>query len=277
MKILVTGAGGQLGYDVCREIGEEAIGVGSKDFDITDRSATIAYIQNMCPDAIIHCAAYTAVDKAESEPELCHAVNALGTRYIAEAAADIDAKLLYISTDYVFDGALERPYEINDIPNPLSVYGHTKLEGENAVQKLLKRFIILRTSWVFGSNGGNFVKTMLRLGCERGSVSVVADQVGSPTYTPDLARLIALMIRSEKYGVYHATNEGFCSWYEFACEVFRAAGMDVPVIPITTAEYPTVAVRPMNSRLSKRSLADSGFGLLPAWQKAVKDFIDLFR
>ena len=273
LKILVTGADGQLGYDVCRGIGGEAIGVDVADFDITDRIAVHAYIEKLKPDAIIHCAAYTAVDKAESEQERCRAVNALGTRYLVEAAKKIDARFMYISTDYVFDGALDRPYEVTDTPNPLGVYGHTKFEGEEAVMGILKKYFIVRSSWVFGSNGGNFIKTMLRLGREHGSVSVVADQFGSPTYAQDLANLIAAVIRSDKYGIYHATNEGFCSWYNFACEIFLVAGMDVSVKPITTAEYATAAVRPTNSRLSKKSLTDAGFGLLPLWEDALRRFM----
>lgn len=273
MKILVTGASGQLGYDMCREIGNEAIGIDVADLDVTDRAATRTYIEKLGPEAIVHCAAYTAVDRAESEPERCRAVNALGTRYLAEAAKNIDAKFLYISTDYIFDGTLNRPYESDDAPNPLSVYGRTKLEGEEAVRSILEKYFIIRTSWVFGSNGGNFVKTMLRLGHERGAVHVVADQFGSPTYTQDLAKLLAVMIRSEKYGIYHATNEGFCSWHDFARAIFRAADMNVSVTPITADDYPTSATRPQNSRLSKHSLTDAGFSLLPPWQDALGRFL----
>lgn len=273
MKILVTGANGQLGHDVCGEVGGEAIGIDIADLDITDGAAVSVHIEKLRPDAIIHCAAYTAVDKAESEPELCHAVNALGTQHLAEAAKSVGAKFLYISTDYVFDGTLDRPHETYDAPNPLSVYGRTKLEGEQAVKSAIEKYFIIRTSWVFGTNGGNFVKTMLQLGRERGAVNVVADQFGAPTYTQDLANLITQMIRSEKYGVYHATNEGVCSWYEFACEIFRRADMDVSVIPVTAYEYPTAAVRPKNSRLSKRSLTDAGFDLLQDWRDALGRFL----
>lgn len=273
MKILVTGARGQLGHDVCTEIGGEAIGIDIPELDITDKAATFAFIEKSHPDVIIHCAAYTAVDKAESQPVLCHTVNVLGTRYLAEAAKNIDAKFLYISTDYVFNGTLDRPYEVDDTPDPLGVYGCTKLKGEQEVQSILKKYYIVRTSWVFGQNGGNFVKTMLRLGRERGSVSVVADQYGSPTYTADLAALLVKMIRTDKYGVYHATNEGFCSWYEFAREIFKTADIDVILTPVTTAEYPTAAVRPKNSRLSKRSLTEAGFEALPDWQDALERFL----
>ena len=273
MKVLVTGANGQLGYDLCREIGGAAIGIDIDDLDITDKSATLEFIKRLQPDTIAHCAAYTSVDKAESEPELCYTVNALGTGHIALAARSIGAKMLYLSTDYVFDGTLDRPYEVNDIANPLNVYGRTKLEGEKAIRNNIEKYFIIRTSWVFGTNGANFVKTMLKLGHERSQVSVVEDQVGSPSYTKDLARLIASLIRTEKYGVYHATNEGFCSWYELACEIFRASKMDVAVTPIKAEEYPAAAVRPKNSRLSKQSLIESGFTLLPSWQEAVKDFL----
>ena len=273
MKVLVTGAEGQLGSAVCREIGRNAVGINRKDLDITDELATSAYIKKLRPDAIVHCAAYTYVDRAEAEPELCHAVNSKGTRNIAKATKNIDAKMLYVSTDYIFDGMLDRPYETEDTPGPLSTYGRTKLEGEYAVQDILDEYFIVRTSWVYGADGGNFVKTMLRLGRERGRVSVVADQIGSPTYTRDLANLISLMIRSEEYGIYHATNEGFCSWYEFACEIFRSANMDIQVDPLKTSEYPTAAVRPKNSRLSKRSLTDSGFPRLPSWQQSLKEYV----
>lgn len=273
MKILVTGANGQLGYDLCGEIGCEAIGIDIKELDITNRSLTLEYIEKLRPDAIIHCAAYTSVDKAESEPEQCHAVNVLGTRHLAEAAKNICAKFLYISTDYVFDGTLDRPYEIDDATNPLNVYGRTKLKGEEAVRSILEKYFIVRISWVFGENGVNFVKTMLRLGRERGSVSVVANQFGSPAYTKDLAVLLAKMIRTDKYGVYHATNDGFCSWYDFTLEIFNLAGIDVSVKAIKTEEYPTAAVRPKNSRMSKNSLTEAGFDLLPTWQDALERFV----
>jgi len=273
MKALVTGALGQLGHDVCLEIGGSAIGIDIDELDITDKVATQEFIKKLRPDVIIHCAAYTAVDKAETEPELCHAVNVLGTQSIAEAAKSIDAKLLYLSTDYVYDGAQDHPYEISDTPNPLGVYGQTKLDGEKVIMGVLEKFFVVRTSWVFGANGGNFVKTMLRLGRENCAVRVVADQVGSPTYTRDLASLIFAMIRTENYGIYHATNEGYCSWYEFACRIFNTASMNVMVSPISTSEYPTVAIRPSNSRLSKKSLANAGFKLLPSWQDALERFI----
>lgn len=273
MKILVTGAGGQLGHDVCLKLGGEAVGVDIANFDITNRDAVCAYIEKLRPDTIIHCAAYTAVDKAESEPELCRSINALGTHWLAEAANNIDAKFLYISTDYVFDGTLDRSYDIDDAPNPLSVYGRTKLEGEQVVQSIVKKHFIVRTSWVYGANGGNFVNTMLRLGRERGEVSVVADQIGSPTYTKDLADLVGVMIHTDKYGVYHATNEGFCSWAEFAAEVMRQSGSACGITKIPSEEYPTKAVRPKNSRMSKTSLDKAGFERLPEWKDALERYM----
>ena len=273
MRVLVTGANGQLGHDVCVKLGNEAIGIDIADLDITDGLAVSSFINDLRPDVIVHCAAYTAVDKAESEPEMCHAVNVLGTRHVTEAAKGIDAKLLYISTDYVFDGLYDRPYEVFHSANPLSVYGRSKLEGEHEVSRLLDRYWIVRTAWLYGHSGGNFVKTMIRLGRDSGSVRVVADQFGSPTFSFDLAALLVEMIRSDRYGVFHATNSGFCSWFDFASEIFRIAGMDVSVTPIATSEYPTAAVRPRNSRLSSKSLLDAGFSVLPPWQDALARFI----
>jgi len=280
MRVLVTGAAGQLGHDVCREIGKEAIGIDITELDITDRKMTHSYIERLRPDAIIHCAAYTAVDKAEAEPDRCRLVNVLGTQWLAEAAKKIDSKFVYLSTDYIFDGALDRPYEIDDAPNPLSVYGRTKADGEEIVRNTLEKYFIVRASWIFGQVGYNFVKTMLRIGRESGVVRVVADQYGSPTYAPDLAKLLVAMVNSEKYGVYHATNEGFCSWHDFAYYIFKASGLEVMVDPIATAEYPVAAARPGNSRLSKKSLTDAGFALLPPWQDALEVFLhdrDMFN
>ena len=214
MKILVTGVGGQLGYDVIKELEKrniECIGADRAEFDITDFEATHKFITNYIPDVVVHCSAYTAVDKAEDELELCYLVNAVGTENIAGICKEIDAKMLYISTDYVFDGTKDGFYEVDDEPNPINVYGKTKLAGEKVVQGILEKYFIVRISWVFGINGNNFVKTMLSLGKERGELSVVADQVGSPTYTADLAPLLVDMIQTDKYGIYHATNEGECS------------------------------------------------------------------
>lgn len=276
MKVLVTGANGQLGYDVAKELYKQNItcyGATRQDFDIVDFEATEKFIINYMPDAVIHCAAYTDVDKAEDEQVLCYLVNVSATDNIAKICKKINAKMLYISTDYVFDGNKDGFYEVDDEPNPINVYGKTKLLGEQAVQKILDKYFIVRISWVFGEHGNNFVKTMLHLGKERKEINVIADQYGSPTNTIDLAPLLVEMIQTEKYGIYHATNEGVCTWAEFAEEIFTIAGMDVKVKHITTAEYPTRAKRPMNSRLSKKSLSINGFRVLTNWQSAVKKYI----
>lgn len=276
MKVLVTGVGGQLGCDVCKALaarGVEHRGVDIQDFDITDAAATWTYIAEYGPDAVIHCSAWTAVDRAEEESEQCRAVNVDGTRNIAAACKVIGAKMLYISTDYVFSGIGERFYEPEDPTGPLSVYGETKLGGELAVRELLDRWFIVRISWVFGKNGKNFVRTMLGLAETRAEVNVVCDQVGSPTYTVDLAPLLCDMIVTDKYGVYHATNEGVCSWAEFAREIFRLAGKNVRVNAIPSSEYPARAVRPLNSRMSKDKLERMGFGRLPTWQDALRRYL----
>lgn len=276
MKVLVTGANGQLGFDVVKELQKQNIecyGATRQNFDIVDFKATEEFITNYMPDAVIHCAAYTAVDKAEDEQDLCYLVNASATENIAEVCKKINAKMLYISTDYVFDGTKDGFYEVDDEPNPINVYGKTKLLGEQAVQRILDKYFIVRISWVFGEHGNNFVKTMLRLGKERKEINVVADQYGSPTYTADLAPLLVEMIKTEKYGVYHATNEGVCTWAEFAEEIFKIAGMNVKVNHITTAEYPTRAKRPMNSKLGKEKLEFKGFRLLKNWKEVIKEFI----
>lgn len=276
MKVLVTGAGGQLGYDVCRVLSARNIehrGVDIADFDITDAKAAQDYITNYHPDAVIHCSAWTAVDRAEDEMEKVRAVNTEGPRNIAAACKEIGAKLLYISTDYVFPGTGERFYEPEDPTEPLGAYGETKLGGELAVRELLENYFIVRISWVFGKNGNNFVKTMLRLAETKGELNVVCDQIGSPTYTADLAPLLCDMIAADRYGVYHATNEGVCSWAEFAREVFRLAGKDVKVNPVPTSEYPTRAVRPLNSRMSKDKLEEMGFARLPDWHDALARYI----
>ena len=278
MRVLVTGANGQLGYDVVKELQKqniECFAATRKDFDIIDFEATEKFITNYLPDAIIHCAAYTAVDKAEDEQGLCYLVNASATENIALICKKINAKMLYVSTDYIFDGTKDGFYEVEDEPNPINVYGKTKLLGEQAVQRILDKYFIVRISWVFGEHGNNFVKTMLRLGKERKEISVVADQYGSPTYTVDLALLLVEMIQTDKYGIYHATNEGVCSWSEFAEEIFKIADLNVKVNHIATAEYPTMAKRPMNSRLSKRKLVINNFKTLENWQKDLKKFLNL--
>ena len=276
MKILVTGATGMLGQDVLRVLQEQrhvCLGVGSADFDLTDTAAVIAAAKAFMPDAIVHCAAYTAVDAAESEPTLCCAVNGMGTLNIARAALAVKAKLLYISTDYVFDGSGDVPHGAEDRPRPLNIYGLSKLQGEEAVQALVSKHFVLRTSWVFGHGGGNFVETIRRLGREKSQISVVEDQIGSPTYTLDLARLIAQMIVTDRYGVYHATNEGFCSFADFARVILRADGSRCRIAPIPSCEYPSAARRPLNSRLSKASLDENGFPRLPIWEDALRRYI----
>lgn len=276
MRILVTGASGQLGYDVERELerrGIEHLGTSSRELDITDREAVERLMAAYRPDAAIHCAAYTKVDLAEDEPERCWAVNADGTRNMAAACRKTGAKLLYISTDYVFPGAGERSYETGDPTGPVNTYGRSKLAGELAVQSLLEKYFIVRISWVFGKNGNNFVKTMLRLAETKAELSVVCDQIGSPTYTADLAPLLCDMVQTERYGVYHATNEGTCAWSEFAEAIFELAGRQVTVYPIPTSAYPTRAVRPLNSRMSKECLPSNGFQELPEWKNALARYL----
>ena len=270
--ILVTGAKGQLGYDVVLELerrGIECIGSGIADFDITDSGAVKEYLMRCKPQSVIHCAAYTAVDKAEDEPELCMRVNADGTENIAQACRGIGAEMIFISTDYVFDGKGCKPYETDAPKAPLSVYGKSKQIAEEAVMRHLEKYYIVRISWVFGKNGNNFVKTMLKLAEARDEINVVNDQIGSPAYTPDLAELLCGMALSGKYGTYHATNEGFCSWAEFAEEIMRQSGSTCKIKPIPSEQYPTRAVRPKNSRMSKVSLDTAGFKRLPEWQDAL--------
>lgn len=278
MKILVTGYKGQLGYDVVNEAtsrGIESIGVDIDEMDITNQEQVNTVIKSGNYDAVVHCAAWTAVDKAE-EPELFETVkkvNATGTKYIADVCEELDIPMMYFSTDYVFDGEGTTPWNEYDERHPLNVYGLTKAQGEEFVEKLKKHFII-RIAWVFGKNGNNFIKTMLRLGKERGAVSVVNDQVGNPTYTYDLAKLVVDMIRTDKYGKYHATNSGdFISWYDFACEIFKQAGMDVKVTPVDSNQFPAKAKRPKNSRMNQTELDKNGFNRLPAWQDALGRYL----
>lgn len=281
MKILVTGVKGQLGYDVvneCQKRGYDAIGVDVEEMDITNPEAVDRVIAEANPDAVIHCAAWTAVDAAE-EPEnvaKVRVVNAGGTQNIANVCKKLNCKLLYISTDYVFDGQGSEPW----LPDqkdyrPLNVYGQTKLEGELAVANTVEKYFIVRIAWVFGVNGKNFIKTMLNVGKTHDTIRVVNDQIGTPTYTYDLARLLVDMAESEKYGYYHATNEGgYISWYDFACEIFRQAGYPTKVIPVTTAEYGlSKAKRPFNSRLDKHKLVENGFTPLPDWKDALKRYL----
>jgi len=276
-KILITGANGQLGTALTAELTRRKIphkGIDRAIADITDRRAVMGVLHEYSPTAVMHCAAYTAVDRAEDEPELCRLVNVDGTRNIAMACKEINAKLVYISTDYVFAGDGDYFHKPTDPTNPQSVYGASKLAGEMAVQEILQKFFIVRTSWVYGENGGNFVKTMLKLGGERDSVKVVNDQIGSPTYTADLAKLLCDMAITEKYGIYHATNEGVCSWAKFAEEIFTLAGLAAKVEHIPTAEYPTKAIRPLNSRLDKAKLYASGFEKFPHWTDALHRYLE---
>lgn len=295
MKVFVTGVCGQLGYDVVLQLqkrgyhaigsdiqneycGAEGLAVSYVQLDITDRNAVLESIGGIHPDVIIHCAAWTAVDAAEEEENKAKvdAINHLGTLYIAEAAKAVDAKMVYISTDYVFDGQGERPWEPDDkCYAPLNVYGHSKLDGELAVSSLLSKYFIVRIAWVFGLNGKNFIKTMINVGKTHDVVRVVNDQIGTPTYTLDLARLLVDMIETEKYGYYHATNEGgYISWYDFCCEFYRQYGLDTKVIPVTTKEYGlSKAARPFNSRLDKSKLVEAGFEPLPDWKDAVKRYL----
>ena len=303
MKVFVTGVGGQLGHDVVNSIisrGHDVYGSDIQEIysgvldgsavesapyvqlDITDSEAVRSTLEAIHPDVIIHCAAWTAVDAAEDEDkkELVHRINADGTRYIAEAAKAIDAKMVYISTDYVFDGKGTRPWEPDDkCYAPLNVYGQSKLDGELAVSSILEKYFIVRIAWVFGLNGKNFIKTMINVGKTHDTVRVVNDQIGTPTYTLDLARLLADMAETEKYGYYHATNSesepgGYISWYDFCCEFYRQYGLETEVIPVTAAEYGlSKAARPENSRLDKSKLEKAGFTPLPTWQDAVKRYL----
>lgn len=280
MKIVVTGAAGQLGYDVIKRLelcGIQAVGMDLPQVNITDKESVEAFIMNEKPDGVIHCAAYTAVDNAETEKELCSAVNETGTRNVAEACEKCGSKLIYISTDYVFSGKGEDAFETDSPKVPCNHYGASKLAGEEAALQSCSKCFVVRISWVFGINGKNFVKTMLRLAETRDELTVVNDQVGSPTYTYDLAILLCEIIKTEKYGVYHATNEGLCTWAEFATEIMKLAGKDTKIIPVTSAEYKTAAVRPLNSRMSKKSLDENGFCRLPTWQDALARYIDSLK
>ncbi len=276
MKVLVTGARGQLGFDVVQELmrcGILAVGVDMEEMDITDANVVDLVVKDSGADAVIHCAAYTAVDVAQENASLCQRVNRDGTKNIAMACLKYGKKMLYISTDYVFDGEGEKPWEPEDHANPVNVYGRTKYEGELAVRETLEAYFIVRVSWVFGLHGKNFVKTMLRLSGERECLHVVDDQFGSPTYTRDLAVLLAAMVQTDKYGIYHATNEGICSWYEFACEIFRQAERTVQVEAVPSDAFPVKAKRPHNSRMEKGKLTREGFFRLPRWEDALSRYL----
>lgn len=276
MRILVTGVKGQLGYDVMNELakrGHTGIGVDVEEMDITDAAKVEQVIKESEVEAVIHCAAYTAVDAAEDNAELCHKINAEGTENIAKVCKELDLKMIYISTDYVFNGEGTRPWEPDDEREPLNVYGQAKYEGELAVEKYLEKYYIVRIAWVFGVNGKNFIKTMLNLSETHDELSVVNDQIGSPTYTYDLAKLLVDMVETDKYGRYHATNEGLCTWYEFATEIFRQAGKEITVHPVTSEQFPAKAKRPHNSRMNKDKLEANGFDRLPTWQDALNRYL----
>ena len=275
MKVIVTGAHGQLGSDVVcalQKSGHTPIPADREEFDITDADQTQAFFLLHRPDAVIHCAAYTAVDKAESEADICRLVNVTGTENVARAAEMIHAKMLYISTDYIYGGQGETPLCESSPASPLNVYGQTKYAGELAAQKCSRLFVV-RTSWVFGLGGCNFIKTILRLAKSGGTLRVVCDQVGSPTFTEDLAVLLCAMIGTDKYGTYNATNENFCSWFDFAQTILRKSGQIAKVLPVSSEEYGAPAVRPKNSRLSKQKLSDNGFSRLPSWEDALDRFL----
>lgn len=296
MNVLVTGVAGQLGFDVINELikrGHNAVGsdIISKEkmsltceyieLDITDSKTVESCITLLKPDAVVHCAAWTAVDAAEEEENKSKvlSINVIGTENIAKAALKVNAKLLYVSTDYVFDGSGEKPWEVNDKPSPINFYGNSKLLGEKVVSQLMSRFFIVRTSWAFGMNGNNFVKTILGLGKKYETLRVVNDQIGTPTYTFDLARLLVDMIETDKYGIYHATNEGgYISWCDFAKEILKIVDSKTIIIPITSREYSlSKATRPLNSRLGKSCINSNGFKLLPSWQDAIQRYIKILE
>ncbi len=281
MKVLVTGAKGLLGSDVMdalKKRGHLAVGVDIQELDITERDKVLALVEREKPDAVIHCAAWTAVDAAEEEAnkEICHRINVDGTRFVAEACKAVGAKMLYLSTDYVFDGQGSRPWEPDDpVSVPLNYYGLTKYEGEQAIVKNIRNYFIVRIAWVFGVNGKNFVRTMVTLGKNHDQLTVVNDQIGTPTFTYDLARLLVDMIETDKYGYYHVTNEGdYISWYDYACEIFRQTGQEVKVVPVSSAEYGAQAVRPFNSRMNRSRLKERGFTPLPDWKDALRRYLE---
>lgn len=276
MKVLVTGYTGQLGFDVVRELKArniECIGTTRNEFSLIDIEKMQAFVKEYKPDVVIHCAAYTAVDKAEDNKDLCMLVNYSSTKELAKICKEIDAKMIYISTDYVFAGSGEGFYEINNDKEPQNVYGKSKLKGELAIQKILDKYFIIRTSWLFGINGNNFIKYVLSEQKKGNKLRIVNDQIGSPTYTVDLAKLLCDMALSDKYGIYHATNEGICSWYDFACEIFKQADIKINVKPVSSTAFPTKAIRPHNSRMSKKCLDEAGFNRLPTWQNALTKYL----
>lgn len=275
-NILVTGSTGQLGSDVVKELlkrGYSTLSPNRSEFNLCSEDSIRNYILNSNCEAIVHCAAYTQVDKAEDEKDLCIKINATATKHIVKCAKILDIPMIYISTDYVFDGTKDGKYTENDETNPINIYGESKLAGEKYVQEILDKYYIVRTSWVFNINGKNFIETMLRLSKANNQLSIVNDQIGSPTYTKDLSRLLVDMLETSKYGLYHATNEGYCSWYEFANTIFKLANINIDIKAINSNEYASRAKRPMNSKLSKDKLIEYGFKPLPHWEDALKDYL----
>lgn len=275
-NILVTGSTGQLGSDVVKELlkrGYSTLSPNRSEFNLCSEDSIRNYILNSNCEAIVHCAAYTQVDKAEDEKDLCIKINATATKHIVKCAKILDIPMIYISTDYVFDGTKDGEYTENDETNPINIYGESKLAGEKYVQEILDKYYIVRTSWVFNINGKNFIETMLRLSKTNNQLSIVNDQIGSPTYTKDLSRLLVDMLETSKYGLYHATNEGYCSWYEFANTIFKLANINIDIKAINSNEYASRAKRPMNSKLSKDKLIEYGFKPLPHWEDALKDYL----
>ena len=275
-NILVTGSTGQLGSDVVKELlkrGYSTLSPNRSELNLCSEDNIRNYILNSNCEAIVHCAAYTQVDKAEDEKDLCIKINATATKHIAKCAKILDIPMIYISTDYVFDGTKDGKYTENDETNPINIYGESKLAGEKYVQEILDKYYIVRTSWVFNINGKNFIETMLRLSKANNQFSIVNDQIGSPTYTKDLSRLLVDMLETSKYGLYHATNEGYCSWYEFANTIFKLANINIDIKAINSNEYASRAKRPMNSKLSKDKLIEYGFKPLPHWEDALKDYL----
>ena len=276
MKVLVTGATGQVGYDVAKELKArniDVIGIGSKDCDITSFKDVKKTLEQIEPDVVIHCAGYTSVDRAEEDKENCYTVNSIGTENIAKVCKIHNITLLFTSTDYVFDGTGIEPWKVDDERKPVSVYGMSKYEGELAVQKYLKKYYIVRISWVYGINGRNFVKAVLDKADISSEISVVADQIGTPTYTVDIAKAIVDIVQSEKYGIYHVANEGYCSWYDFACYLFDKLNRQIKVIPVSSEKYVAKAKRPLNSRLDKNDLEKNGIERLPSWENALDRFL----
>ena len=275
-NILVTGSTCQLGSDVVKELlkrGYSTLSPNRSELNLCSEDNIRNYILNSNCEAIVHCAAYTQVDKAEDEKDLCIKINATATKHIAKCAKILDIPMIYISTDYVFDGTKDGKYTENDETNPINIYGESKLAGEKYVQEILDKYYIVRTSWVFNINGKNFIETMLRLSKANNQLSIVNDQIGSPTYTKDLSRLLVDMLETSKYGLYHATNEGYCSWYEFANTIFKLANINIDIKAINSNEYASRAKRPMNSKLSKDKLIEYGFKPLPHWEDALKDYL----